>query len=149
MKKRSSLILASLLAASCITGCSPSPAPSASPQSPAVAYKAGTYTSTQTGMGGPFEVKTTFSDGAIETIEVGENNETLMVGTEAIRILSEKIVANQSLGVDTVSGATYSSLALINGVKDCAEQAARMWRRSPRQRSRKKPMPIRRMTLRF
>ena len=65
-------------------------------------------------MGGPFEVKTTFSDGAIETIEVGENNETLMVGTEAIRILSEKIVANQSLGVDTVSGATYSSLASVS-----------------------------------
>ena len=122
MKKLVSFILVSLLAATCVTGCSSAPAPSAAPESN-TAYKAGTYTSTQTGMGGPIEVKTTFSDAAIESIEVGDNNETLMVGTEAIRILSEKIVANQSLGVDTVSGATYSSLALINGVKDCAQQA--------------------------
>ena len=122
MKKLVSFILVSLLAAACVTGCSSAPAPSAAPESN-TAYKAGTYTSTQTGMGGPIEVKTTFSDAAIESIEVGDNNETLMVGTEAIRILSEKIVANQSLGVDTVSGATYSSLALINGVKDCAQQA--------------------------
>ena len=122
MKKLVSFILISLLAATCVTGCSSAPAPSAAPESN-TAYKAGTYTSTQTGMGGPIEVKTTFSDAAIESIEVGDNNETLMVGTEAIRILSEKIVANQSLGVDTVSGATYSSLALIKGVKDCAQQA--------------------------
>ncbi|MSA73236.1 FAD-dependent oxidoreductase [Holdemania massiliensis] len=122
MKKLVSFILVSLLAATCVTGCSSAPAPSAAPESN-TAYKAGTYTSTQTGMGGPIEVKTTFSDAAIESIEVGDNNETLMVGTEAIRILSEKIVANQLLGVDTVSGATYSSLALINGVKDCAQQA--------------------------
>lgn len=122
MKKLVSFILVSLLASACVTGCSSAPAPSAAPESN-TAYKAGTYTSTQTGMGGPIEVKTTFSDAAIESIEVGDNNETLMVGTEAIRILSEKIVANQSLGVDTVSGASYSSLALINGVKDCAQQA--------------------------
>ncbi len=86
-------------------------------------YVAGTYTSTKTGMGGDFDIYVTFSDDAIEDIEVGENSETLMVGTEAIRILSERILENQSLNVEAVTGATYSSYALIFGVQDCVEQA--------------------------
>jgi fumarate reductase flavoprotein subunit len=86
-------------------------------------YQAGTYTATKTGMGGPVDVTVTFSDDAIESITVGENNETLMVGTEAIRILPEEIVKNQSLNVDVVTGATYTSNAVIYGVRDCVEQA--------------------------
>ncbi|MCD8122420.1 MAG: FAD-dependent oxidoreductase [Clostridiales bacterium] len=92
-------------------------------QDTASAYTAGTYTSNQFGMGGYFDVNVTFSDDAIEKIEVGENHETTMVGTEAIRILSDRIVENQSLNVDTITGATYSSNALIYGVWDCVKQA--------------------------
>ncbi len=89
----------------------------------ATKYQAGTYTSTQTGMGGPFDVTVTFSDDAIEDIQVGENNETLMVGTKAIEILPQRILDNQSLNVDVVTGATYTSYAVIYGVRDCVEQA--------------------------
>lgn len=88
-----------------------------------VKYQAGTYTSTQTGMGGQFDVTVTFSEDAIEDIKVGENNETLMVGTKAIEILPQRILDNQSLNVDVVTGATYTSYAVIYGVRDCVEQA--------------------------
>jgi flavocytochrome c len=86
-------------------------------------YQAGTYTETVRGMAGRFDVTVTFNSDAIKSINVGENNETLMVGTEAIRILSKRIVENQSLNVDVVSGATYTSSALILGVRGCVEQA--------------------------
>lgn len=123
MKKLVSLCLLAMTAMTCIPGCtSNSTLPEASSPA-AAAYTAGTYKSVQTGMGGQFEVSVTFSDSAIVSIDAGDNQETLMVGTEAIRILSEKMIASQSLGVDTVTGATYSSYALIAGVKDCAAQA--------------------------
>ena len=63
----------------------------------AQAYVAGTYTSRQFGMGGYFDVVTTFSDDAILSIEAPDNRETLMVGTEAIRILSDRAIRFQSL----------------------------------------------------
>ena len=86
-------------------------------------FRAGTYTANTIGMGGYFEVTVTFSSDAITHIQVGENSETLMVGTEAIRILPQRILADQSLGVDTLSGATITSFALLNGVRQCVEQA--------------------------
>ena len=113
---------------SLLTGCSSTASTSSETQatdtpSTTSSYTAGTYTSTQIGMGGSFDINVTFSDDAIESIDVGDNNETLMVGTEAIRILSQRIVDNQSLDVDAVTGATVSSNALIRGVQDCVEQA--------------------------
>lgn len=86
-------------------------------------FKAGTYESRQFGMGGYFNVQVTFSDHAIESISAPDNKETKMVGTEAIRILSDRIIDNQSLDVDVVASATYSSYALIAGVTDCVRQA--------------------------
>lgn len=86
-------------------------------------FKAGTYESRQFGMGGYFNVQVTFSDQAIESISAPDNKETKMVGTEAIRILSDRIIDNQSLDVDIVASATYSSYALIAGVTDCVRQA--------------------------
>ncbi len=89
----------------------------------AVSFVPGSYTATVTGMAGPFDVTVTFTEDRIESVEAGENSETLMVGTEAIRILSSRIVESQSLGVDVVSGATFTSMALISGVRDCVKQA--------------------------
>ena len=90
---------------------------------PAETLADGTYTSTQTGMGGAFDITMTVADGKIATIEAGENAETLMVGSEAIRILAQRIVDSQSLGVDVVAGATYTSYAMLSGVEDCVSQA--------------------------
>lgn len=88
-----------------------------------ISFNPGTYTAQVTGMAGQFDVTVTFGEDTIDSVEVGENNETLMVGTEAIRILSQRIVDSQSLDVDAVTGATYTSMAVISGVKDCVEQA--------------------------
>lgn len=74
-------------------------------------------------MGGAFEVTLTCSDTAIEDIQIGENAETAMVGTAALDIVRDRVLQNQSLALDAVSGATYSSTGLLIALENLAEQA--------------------------
>ena len=83
----------------------------------------GDYTTTAYGMAGAFDITATCADGKISAITIGENSETIAVGTAALDILGKRIVDNQSIGLDTVTGATYSSLAIINAASDLVEQA--------------------------
>jgi len=87
------------------------------------AYNPGTYTAEVRGHNGPIKVSATFSKDAITAVEVLEHAETVGVGTPAIERLSKEIVEHQSLGLDTVSGATITSYAVLAGVSSCVEQA--------------------------
>ena len=87
------------------------------------AFTPGTYTASAYGMLGEFDVTGTFSADSLESLEVGENSETKRVGKEALRILSRRIAENQTLSVDAVAGATYSSRAMILAAEDLVEQA--------------------------
>ena len=85
----------------------------------------GTYEGTGKGIGGDVPVTVTVKDGAIESVEVGDNSETQGIGSNAIEQLPELIVeANGTEGVDGVSGATITSNALKDAVADCLEQAS-------------------------
>ena len=90
----------------------------------ALTYKAGTYSGTSTGYNGPVKVDVTFSDSAVTAVEVAESVETDHVGTVAYDILIPEIIEANGSGVDVVSGATFTSLALKNAVADAAEQAS-------------------------
>ncbi len=96
-------------------------------QTPAASYTAGTYSATARGMNGDVEVEVTFSENAIDSVVVKNHSETYGVGygldTSPIEILPNKIVETQSLGVDTVTGATITSNAILNAVSDAVEQA--------------------------
>lgn len=86
-------------------------------------YTPGTYTSFFPGQNGPVPVTVTFSQDRIESVVVGENKETIGIGQTAVKNLPGRIVAAQSLGVDMVSGATVSSVAIMSAVADCVKQA--------------------------
>jgi urocanate reductase len=86
-------------------------------------YKPGTYESTVRGHNAAITVATTFSKSAITGIVVKDQHETKRVGEVALAEMPKKILAAQSLGVDSVSGATVTSLAIKNAVADCARQA--------------------------
>ena len=45
------------------------------------------------------------------------------VGASALETLSDQIIEYQTLDIDSVTGATLSSMCLQQGVRDCAEQA--------------------------
>ncbi len=88
-----------------------------------ISFVPGEYTSTKMGMNGEITVKAVFSDKTIESIEVTDHMETTGVGTAAFRILADHILTDQSLGMDIVSGATYTSLGYLAALEDCVEQA--------------------------
>ncbi len=61
-------------------------------------------------------------DTKITDIEVVYHNETKGVSTNAMDIIISSIIEKQTLDVDTVTGATVTSKALINAVKDAIEK---------------------------
>ena len=86
-------------------------------------YEAGTYTATVAGRNADITVEVRFTEDSIENVTVTDHAETDGIGTTAIDKLPGAIVEAQSLGVDSVAGATITSEALIAAVADCVEQA--------------------------
>ncbi|MDD3334895.1 MAG: FAD-binding protein [Eubacteriales bacterium] len=85
-------------------------------------YQAGTYTGTGEGRFGTITVKVTVSDSAIEAVEVMEHHDSAGVSDLPISRIPADIVKYQSLGVDTVSGATLTSYGTINATADALTQ---------------------------
>lgn len=89
--------------------------------------KDGTYTAEVTGHNGPMTVETTISEGKIASVNVTENTETYGIGygmpTTPVEAMPDRIVTSQSLGVDTITGATITSAAIVSAVADCVTQA--------------------------
>ena len=114
MKKTISALLAVLLAAALFAG---------GAKESKMSYKAGTYTAAAQGMNGDVTVHVTFSDSAIKKIEIGKHGETPGISDAAIKKMPEQILKTQSLAVDTVSGATLTSNAILEAVASAVEQA--------------------------
>ena len=72
------------------------------------------------GMGGELKVNVTVEDGKITAVEIAQHNETAGISDPAIEQIPAAIVANQSLAVDAVAGATLTS----NGILEAVEAAA-------------------------
>jgi fumarate reductase flavoprotein subunit len=84
---------------------------------------AGTYTAEAAGHNGPVTVEVTFSDSAIIAVVVKDNVETPNIADAAIDSIPVAIVEYQSIAVDTVAGATFTSRAILAAVEDCIRQA--------------------------
>lgn len=86
-------------------------------------YKDGVYEGSATGFAGTIKVKVTITGGKIVKIEITETVD----GTEYIQNASAvlaRIIEAQGTNVDTVSGATYSSVGIINAVRNALAKAA-------------------------
>ena len=114
MKKFLQILTAGLMAVS-LTACS-----SAS----AGKYKSGTYTGTGKGNNGDVKVEVVFTSDKIKSVTVKDNQETAGIGSKAIDAIPGEIVEKQGVDVDTVSGATHTSQAIIDAVKDAISQAS-------------------------
>lgn len=77
----------------------------------------GVYEGSAQGYKGTITVSVTVSGGAVTDIEVVGESDTASYFSQAEAVLDD-IVSRQSLDVDSVSGATYSSQGLINAVYD-------------------------------
>lgn len=82
-----------------------------------------TYTASAAGLNGDVKIVATITEGQITAIEVQESSETAGIGDVAMEKLIAAVVENQSLNLDVVAGATFSSNALLLAVEDCLTQA--------------------------
>lgn len=85
-------------------------------------YTPGTYNAQAPGFGGMVNVEVTVSEEAITSVKIGENAETVEIGTLAVDLLPGIIAEKQTLA-DTVSGATFTSRAILRAVEDALKQA--------------------------
>ena len=88
-----------------------------------MAFTAGTYEATADGCNGPLTISVTYSDSALESIDIVSSVETEHVGDVAFDIMIPDMIDANGAGVDSVSGATFTSNALRTAVLDTAEQA--------------------------
>lgn len=86
-------------------------------------YIDGIYYGIGTGFGGPLKVKVEISGGKITSIQIVENSDGSSYISKASALISS-IISKQSTNVDTVSGATYSSVGIIQAVRNALSQAA-------------------------
>ena len=114
MKKLTGLCLAFMLV---LSACTPS-----SQEAPAK-FKAGSYSGSAKGMNGDVVLEVTLSEEKIESITVTEQQETAGLGDAAIDRMIENIINSQSIQVETVSGATVSSNAVLTAVTNALSEA--------------------------
>lgn len=125
MKQKLALLLsASMLAG--LVGCgtqsgAETPAPSAPVQETAK-MTPGTYTATVAAMKGDMTVHVTVDEASITDISI-DTVDTVQVIAPVVNEMIPEILAQQSLNVDSVTGATVSVAALKMGVRDCLTQA--------------------------
>lgn len=129
MKKSMSLLLVGAMSLSLLVGCSSKNGTndatgSENNNETSSSVAAGVYTGTEKGFGGDVTVEVTVSeDGSISAITVDASNETPDIGGAAGPKVGESIVESQSLAVDTVTGATVTSTAVITAVTNALTEA--------------------------
>ena len=88
-----------------------------------VTFTPGTYTVEAEGYHGPIKLDVTFDENRISSIIIAEDHETEGIGHEALPLMSERIIQAQGTGVDAVTGATISSVAMAKAVNKAATEA--------------------------
>lgn len=87
----------------------------------------GTYQGIGRGRGGEITVEVVFDKDEhgdfIRYIDVVKHNETLGISDLALTEMPKRILKHQTLDVDMVTGATLTSMGILNGVRDCIKQA--------------------------
>ena len=136
MKKR---LLALLMATALCVGMAAcgqkDPDPTPDDQQAAGGMTAGTYTASKLGMNGQVEVEVVVDETSIKSVKVTKNQETPGIGSPLVDgkqegtiptiAIPDAIVANQTVNVDAVAGATITSATIKAAVQDCLTQAGR------------------------
>lgn len=117
VKKKLSIFLVMLLVAFSIVGCG------LEPQEVKSNYTEGTYEETVMSMLGDLTVEVVVDEDSIVSVRVLEHVDTPVIADAAIDVIPNAIVEDQTLAVDTVSGATLTSYAIITAAANALTQA--------------------------
>ena len=96
------------------------------PFTPAGGYADGVYTDSAWGYSEdtPVSVRVTIANGKIANIELVNTGDTPEYWSRAWNALPGLVMQKQSVNVDTVTGATYSSEGILGAIQGCLKQAA-------------------------
>ncbi len=83
----------------------------------------GSYAFSARGKQSDVTVTMAFSDGSIQSIDIDASGETAGYGERAASVLKESILSEQTADVDTVSGATKTSKAILKAAGSCIQAA--------------------------
>ncbi|MCI8888092.1 MAG: FAD-dependent oxidoreductase [Hungatella sp.] len=83
----------------------------------------GTFTGSSVGMQGPVTVELTINDGVITKAVVTESHETPGVCDVALERIPAQIVDYQTTTLDSVTGATFASMAVLRAADAAAQEA--------------------------
>lgn len=97
--------------------------PETAPPEPEYIYNNGTYEDSAFGYDGYIHVTVTIENDIITEIYAYTDEEETEYFDSAYEIIAGDILYYQSCDVDAVSGATFSSNAIMKGVKKCLDQA--------------------------
>ncbi len=87
-------------------------------------YADGTFTGKGFGYKSTIEVAVTVKDGKIETLEIVSQDDDAKYFSKAKTLLPE-VIDKQTTKVDTVTGATFSSMGILGAVDDALAQSAK------------------------
>lgn len=79
--------------------------------------------SSNKGIGGKVTVRVTYQNKKIEKVEIVEEHESADVSKKALQVMPQEIVKANSTDVDVVSGASSTSRAIKDAVKDALKKA--------------------------
>ena len=113
MKKSFTALLAASLM---LAGCASSAGSTATASSK-------TFTGSSTGMQGPVTVTLFVDGGKITNVELTEISETPSVASVAMERIPQQIVEHQTTTLDTVTGATFASNAIMRAASEAAKAA--------------------------
>lgn len=88
-----------------------------------ISFTAGTYEGEAMGRGGMIHATVEVSDSEILSVKVTGDQETPGISDMPLEDLPKDIVTYQSLGVDSISGATLTSFGVINAVSNALESS--------------------------
>lgn len=92
-------------------------------ESAGATYTPGTYTATAPGMESTVTVTMTFDETSITDVVIDVSGETQGIGAAIGDTMAEQIMGAQGIDVDSVSGASVTSTAVLEAAADCINQA--------------------------
>lgn len=102
-----------------LSGCGASP----SAGTDSGTFVPGIYQAKGNGKFAPVTVEVAMSETGITDARVVSHEETEYISDRAIAEIPSKIVEFQSLDIDTITGATLTSMAILSAARDCVSQA--------------------------
>ncbi len=83
----------------------------------------GTFEGTAMGKNDQIKVSVELKEDRIVSVKVGENYETPSISRRVFKVVPELIVDNQTVNVDSISGATFTSFGVLGAVRDALKKS--------------------------